>query len=199
MDFRPILQLELKRAFADCQRFKEIVKDEDLLDVLFEYDNRAQLFICDDAEKGHSVFLPNSMGIGRDKLFVLRNRKHADVFLWHIDGVLFKKDSKCDCAILTDKLLAFVELKSNAVNLSIEAIETNYQKATDQLLQTLNEVDNRCMEVGVSVREKVLVQAFAVFNKSVPRNDAYRKKLSAKFLMISRGVKLKFENETTVL
>lgn len=195
MDVKAITQLGLKEAFADNQKVKEIVKDEDWLTELFEHNNRSQLFVYDDTEIGHSVFVTSSAGIGRDKFLVLSNRQRADVFLWHIDGVLFKKDSKCDCAILTDTLLAFVEFKSNAANLSMEAIEENYRKATDQLLHTLCEVEKRCMKAGVCIREKVWMKAFAVFNRSVPRNDAYKKALSAKFLLHTQGVKLHFENE----
>ncbi|WP_455625878.1 hypothetical protein [Parabacteroides sp.] len=149
----------------------------------------------DDRDVGHSIFVEDTNGIGRDRVFVVCNKDHKDVFLWHIDGVLFQKDSKCDCAVLTDDSIDFVEFKTFASNMTMNAIEDNYKKASSQLLLTLKEVSEKCKSVGVDLRTVVKVNAFAVFNRTVPRNSASQKKMAAKFLLDSEGVKLYFKNE----
>lgn len=198
MDFKAILQLKLKDAFCGEQKLQNIVDDKDLLNELFECDNRGNLFVYDDGEVGHSVYIQDTKGIGRDKIFIVQNQDHKDVFLWHIDGVLYKKNSKCDCALLTDMDMNFVEFKSNAENNSNAAMQDNYQKASDQILLTLKDISCKCNSVGVVLTNVVKVKAFAVFNRSVPRNDALRKKISAKFLKDSDGVKLVFDNTTSM-
>lgn len=199
MDFRPIDQLRLKEAFSENSKFQNINNGLDFLTELFECENRGLLFIYDDSDKGHSTYVQDTSGLGVDKVFKVHNKEHKDVFLWHIDGVLFAKNSKCDCAILTDKDMDFIEFKSNAINNTEKAIETNYEKASDQLLVTLKVVSERCKSAGIELFSAVNVKAFAVFNRSVPSNDAIRKKLSAKFAMDSEGVKLYFSNETAIL
>lgn len=198
MGFKAIKQLKLKEAFVGNQKFDSITEDDDFLKELFECESRAQLYICDDNLVGHSVFIPNTEGIGKDKVFKVKNSEHKDVFLWHIDGVLFEKESKCDCAVFTDKDLNFIELKTNAINRSEEAIQDNYQKASDQLLNTLEEVSKKCHSVEVEIRDLVKIKAFAVFNRSVPSNDALRKNISIRFLLESKGIKLVFGNECSL-
>lgn len=198
MDFGPIDQLVLKDAFSDNPKFQSVNNSEDYLTELFECENRGQLYIYDDTDKGYSTYVENTFGLGRDKTFIILNKNHKDVFLWHIDGVLFSKDSKCDCAILTDVDMDFIEFKSNAVNNTEEAIEDNYTKASGQLLTTIEAVTERCSSVGVELVDVVKIKAFAVFNRSVPKNDALRKNISTKFLKDSGGIKLSFDNTTTL-
>lgn len=198
MDFTPIYQLDLKKAFSDNSKFQNINNGDDFLTELFECEDRGLLFVFDDSDKGHSTYVENTFGLGLDKVFKIHNKQHKDVFLWHIDGVLFTKDSKCDCAILTDVDMDFIEFKSNAINNTKETIKKNYEKASCQLLITIKEVSEKCKSAGVQLGKVVNVKAFAVFNRSVPKNDAFRKSISAKFLKDSNGIKLFFDNETTL-
>ncbi len=195
-DVSPILRLKLKEAFSDFEVFKQIISDDDYFLSLFEHDTKGSLFVMDDSVRGHSVFVSNTNGIGRDKTFFVNNPKHTNVFLWHIDGVLYEKNSKCDCALLTDNILYFVEFKSNAVNRSESAEANNYNKASNQLLSTYLDVRKRCFHVDIDLRNMVELKAFAVFNKSIPRNSALCKKVAADFLFKSKGVKLSFENQS---
>ena len=127
-------------------------------------------------------------------LSIARNPSHQDVFLWHIDRFVFSKNEKCDCAILTNKELVFIEFKTNAVLKSDESREENHRKACNQLLNTITEVQVRCQNVGVDLLQMVAVEAYAVFNNTIPRCSATQKRYSADFLFKSRGIKLKFKN-----
>ena len=193
MNFEVINRLRLKEAFGEFDLFQHISKDEEWLDILFECDNRGQLFVYDDADVGHVVYVNDTKGLGRDKVFGLVNKTHKDVFLWHIDGVIYEKTSKCDCAVITSDEMEFIEFKTNASNNSDEAIFDNYHKASDQLQKIVKDVKERCSKVGVKLTSVIPVEAHAVFNPTVPADNAMKKNISAKFL-VRTGVKLRFDN-----
>lgn len=193
MNFEVINRLRLKEAFGEFNLFQHISKDEEWLDILFECDNRGQLFVYDDADVGHVVYVNETKGLGRDKVFGLVNKTHKDVFLWHIDGVIYEKTSKCDCAVITTDEMEFIEFKTNASNNSDEAIFDNYHKASDQLQKIVKDVKERCSKVGVKLTSVIPVEAHAVFNPTVPADNAMKKNISAKFL-VRTGVKLRFDN-----
>ena len=193
MNFEVINRLRLKEAFGEFDLFQHISKDEEWLDVLFECDTRGQLFVYDDADVGHVVYVNDTKGLGRDKVFGLVNKTHKDVFLWHIDGVIYEKTSKCDCAVITSDEMEFIEFKTNASNNSDEAIFDNYHKASDQLQKIVKDVKERCSKVGVKLTSVIPVEAHAVFNPTVPADNAMKKNISAKFL-VRTGVKLRFDN-----
>lgn len=193
MNFEVINRLRLKEAFGEFDLFQHISKDEEWLDILFECDTRGQLFVYDDADVGHVVYVNDTKGLGRDKVFGLVNKTHKDVFLWHIDGVIYEKTSKCDCAVITTDEMEFIEFKTNASNNSDEAIFDNYHKASDQLQKIVEDVKERCSKVGVKLTSVIPVEAHAVFNPTVPADNAMKKNISAKFL-VRTGVKLRFDN-----
>ena len=193
MNFEVINRLRLKEAFGEFDLFQHISKDGEWLDILFECDTRGQLFVYDDADVGHVVYVNDTKGLGRDKVFGLVNKTHKDVFLWHIDGVIYEKTSKCDCAVITSDEMEFIEFKTNASNNSDEAIFDNYHKASDQLQKIVKDVKERCSKVGVKLTSVIPVEAHAVFNPTVPADIAMKKNISAKFL-VRTGVKLRFDN-----
>ena len=193
MSFEAITRLQLKEAFGEFELFQRISKDVDWLDILFECDTRGRLFVYDDADAGHVVYVNDTQGFGRDKVYELVNKNHKDVFLWHIDGVIYEKTSKCDCAVITTDEMEFIEFKTNASNSSQEAIFDNYHKASEQLQKVVMNVMERCSKVGVKLASVIPVEAHAVFNPTVPSDNAMMKNISTKFL-VRTGVKLRFDN-----
>lgn len=198
MDCTAINRLKLKEAFEDQSDFQNVTCDPDYLVTLFEWNQRGTIYIHDDASVGHSIFINNTHGLGADKIFKILNPYHKDLFLWHIDGVLYKKNSKCDCAFITDSHIGFVEFKSNASNNSETAIINNYNKAKSQLKHTIDDIAVRCNNVGIDLMTSTTVEAYAVFNRSVPRLNAYQKKLAASFFMETDGIPLYFRNYTEI-
>lgn len=194
MSYEAIERLNLKEAFSDLEVFKRIVRPEDWLDVLFEHRNRKSIFVYDCPGVGHTIFVNDTNGLGNNKVFVVQNNSNKDVFLWHIDGVLYEKHSKCDCALLTIDELDFIEFKTDAVNRTQMAITENYRKAEEQLETTVLEFKTRCARIGVDLTSAVRLKAHAVFNPTVPSNNATQKRLSVKFLSKTR-VKLSFDNK----
>ena len=195
VDYTAIKRLRLQEAFNDNEKFQKIAADDDYLEELFSETHRGKIYIHDDETEGHSIFIEDTNGIGSDKIFEITNSGHQELFLWHIDGVLFKKDSKCDCGFLTNNYVGFVEFKSNALNNSREAIKANYNKAVSQLKLTITEVKNRCERIGVDLLAESPIEAFAVFDKTVPKDKASQKNLAVKFQLEMEGIPLNFSNE----
>ena len=193
MNFEAINHLRLMEAFGESELFQHINKDEDWLVVLFECDSKGHLFLYDNPAVGHVVYINDTKGLGRDKVFELVNKNHKDVFLWHIDGVIYEKTSKCDCAVITTDEMEFIEFKTSASNSSTEAIFDNYHKASEQLQKIVIDVKNRCSRAGVALTSVISVEAHAVFNPTVPSDNAMKKNISARFLFRT-GVKLSFDN-----
>ena len=191
-------RIRLKEAYADMAVFNRVTKDADWLDSLFECETRGREFIYDDSTIGHVVFVEDTNGLGRDKVFEVVNKNHKEVYLWHIDGVVYKKTSKCDCAIITSDEMAFIEFKTNASNNTEDTIIDNYHKAREQLQQIVLDVKNRCERVGVNLVSIIPVEAHAVFNPTVPSDNAMEKSIAAKFIM-NTGVKLKFDNKMNLM
>ena len=198
MDCTALHRLRLKDAFGDVQQFQDVTCDAEFLEELFEWTIRGIIFIYDDDDAGHSVFVADTRGLGSDKTLRVLNATHKDLFLWHIDGVMYRKGSKCDCAFISDNYFGFVEFKANAANNSDEAIKANYEKATMQLKQTVDDVIKRCQNAGIDVMASTMVEAYAVFNPTVPRHNAYQKKMAAKFLMETDGIPLYFTNSAEI-
>ena len=198
MKISTITRLPFKDAFSGIRKFDLINADKDYFNELFDYSNRAIIFVYDDTSKGYSVFIKNTIGLGRDKTLVVRNQKKKNVFLMRIDGILFKKDSKCDCSLLTDKDFVFVEFKSNASNKTEDAQIDNYENCYKQLYLTFNEFKKRFKKIGVDfVSLFSSVSACTVFNPTVPYNNSTEKTLSRRFLK-KTGIKLRYTNEIEI-
>lgn len=191
-----ITSLNLHQAFKGEDPFSENRTEDDAYSILFEKSNRSNLIVFDDADVGHSRFITETKGIGSDKVLSVSNPQHLDSFLLHIDGVLFSKQSKCDCALISDQKIAFIEFKTNAANKTKESREDCYNKCYNQLKTTVNVFDNRYEKIHESFRSKFnSLCAIGVFNPTTPATPASLKNLSVKFLREVK-MKLSFTNKT---
>lgn len=198
IDFSPISNLNLRNAFANIEIIRNISEDKNYLALLFEHSNRSVVFVFDDAEIGYSRYVNNTAGLSQDKTLVVDNSNHLDVFLMRIDGVLFPKQSKCDCALLVSRKMAFVEFKTNAANKTEESMEAQYEKCFNQLGVTIKTFENHYKEIGESFRDKLeTIRAYAVFNPTVPHANSSQKLLSARFSKEYR-IKLCFDNKIKI-
>lgn len=165
---------------------------------VFDTSSKSQLFVIDDATKGYSCFIADTKGYGSNRSFIIHNSGHKDIHLMRIDGVLFERMSKCDCALLFDNEFDFVELKTNAANKSTESMEYNYSNSYNQLKITIQEFDRRFENSNKSFRDLFdTILAYSVFNPTVPRDNATQKRLSALFSREMR-IKLHFTNNKEI-
>lgn len=92
------------------------------------------------------------------------------------------------------EVLEFIEFKANASNSSTDAIDENYHKAGEQLRTIVMDVKDRCAKLGMELTTVIPVEAHAVFNPTVPADNALKKSISANFIL-QTGVKLCFDNK----
>ena len=150
VDFSVIQDLALKEAFNNEEKIRIIETDEDYLNELFEHSQKAQLFVYDDEDAGYSRFVSDTNGLGRDKTISIDNSNHKDVFLMRIDGMLFQGMSKCDCALLSQKDMFFIELK-NLVRLNIQSAINSLNRQLESLISITRQL------MRTSERKKITI------------------------------------------
>ena len=201
MDFFALNNLHVEHVFIGQSidaLLAQIQCERDYLIALFEGTTRQTIWITDDEEQGHSVFVTDTNGVNKNKLLEVTNRNAKSLFLWHIDGVMFERFSKCDCALLHDKLMHLIEFKVNAKNASDSSIEANYEKASEQLALTFEMFKELYANHGYDIWSIFDdIDAKIVFDKMVPQENAYQKKVSAAFVKRTK-IDLSFGNELKV-
>lgn len=202
LDLSILNNLSIKTVFVgQCfdTLLDQIANEQDYLVALFETETRGTIWITDDADAGHSIFVMHTNGVNKDKLLHVINPHIKTLFLWHIDGVMFAKYSKCDCALLHDRLMHLIEFKANAKNESNDSIQANYEKASEQLALTYEKFTelycNHDMDLFHIFDD---IDAIIVFDKTVPQKDSYQKNIISKFakrtlLNLSFGNDLKID------
>lgn len=171
---------------------------EDLLNALFEITTRVNVWVTDDEAEGHSIYVFDTKGANKDKFLAVHNQSGTILYLWHIDGVMFSRFSKCDCAIINDKILHLVEFKSEAENRTTDAIRANYKKAYTQLKLTYEKFLSLYKSIDCDLFDIYDdIDATIVFNKTVPQDSAYKKSLQSEFADETNLV-LSFTNELSI-
>lgn len=125
-DFTALVRLKLTKVFAANKLFADVKVVDDFLCALFECSDRGVFFVIDDSSKGHVAIVSETKHIGADKMPSVYNPEHATQFLWHIDGVMYKKGTKCDWALINQDNLYLLEFKSNAKDNTNETIFSEY-------------------------------------------------------------------------
>lgn len=74
----------------------------------------------------------------------------------------------CDCALLTDKELSFVEFKTNVLSTNDLTILQRANEAIGQLWHTYDGIIcSKCQKVGVDVNQKVFIDFYIVFDNDL--------------------------------
>ena len=184
MEYSLFDDLHFKEVFVGVgidQLIEAINKTEDYLVAIFEGSDGHIIWITDDEERGHSVFVTDTNGVNKDKLLQINNQNRKSLFLWHIDGVMFERYSKCDCALLHDRLMHMIEFKANAKNATDNSIQANYEKATNQITLTFKAFRDLYAKKGFDLWDIFEdIDAMIVFKKTVPHDLAYQKSLQKK-------------------
>ena len=201
MDYSVFDELHFKEVFIGVgigHLLDKITTAEDYTVALFEGSDGHIIWITDDEIAGHSIFVSNTNGVNKDKLLQISNKNRKSLFLWHIDGVMFDRYSKCDCALLHDRLMHMIEFKANARNTSDNSIQANYEKAKNQITLTFNTFKELYAKKGFDLWDIFEdIDAMIVFNKTVPQDLAYQKSIQ-KQIANDIEVSLTFENSLDI-
>ena len=197
-DLTLLKDLSIKQVFDGIgidALLSSIQNERDYLALLFEETTHRTIWVTDDEDAGHSVFVTDTNGVNKNKLLKVHNTNATTLFLWRIDGVMFQRLSKCDCALLHDRLMHLVEFKANALNQTDESIEANYDKASNQLAITFEQFMDLYENAGKDLWEIFDdIDARIVFDKTVPQDNAYQKKVKKQFTDRTL-LKLEFGND----
>lgn len=189
---------ELLRLPQFLEVFPEGLTDDERIQFLFQETTHAHVWVTDDDLSGYSIFVFDTNGVNKDKLLYVTNPAAHAVFLWAIDGKMFKKLSKCDCAIISDNILHLVEFKANVESENLQTIREHYDKASNQLSLTLQYLSEACEKIGGNIFETFKdIDAQIVFDRQIPQDNAYQKSLSSKFNKANHIV-LTFGNNLTL-
>lgn len=173
--------------------------DDERIKKFFSETTHSQVWVTDDDSVGYCVFVYDTNGINKDKLLAVANKKSQPIFLWSIDGKMFNKLSKCDCALISDKQLHLVEFKANVVSDNLETIGDHYDKASRQLSLTFKYIKDAYNDLRIDDVFEVFsdVDAQIVFDRQIPQNNAYQKKVVSRFSK-DNSIVLTFGNEMEI-
>lgn len=150
---------------------------------LFEETQRGRIWVTDDASVNHCVFVLDTKGIDKNKLLEVTQTTRAVLLLWHIDGAMFKKFSKGDCALIQNKKLHLIEFKANVTSDNDLTIKEHYEKAASQILGAYEIITRMYKNVNLKIEDIFSdVDAMIVFNPLVPRINATQQSFKAKFI-----------------
>lgn len=160
-----IKQLRLCSALRNCGR----VKVEDA----FDKSDDENLYVYDDDNLGYSDWTNVEPTAFLSKTFHAQNPNRNTLVLLPLDGRIitgdhFIRGGICDCALLTDKELSFIEFKTNVSSNLDKTILEHAEKAVDQLWHTYDSIINpRCRRVGIDITLKVSIDFYVVFDNEL--------------------------------
>ena len=164
-------------------------------EALFEEMQRHMVWVTDDSALKYCVFVTETANCDTNKLLKVINSSKSPLYLWRIDGKMFPKYSKCDCALFQDGKFFFVEFKANAISQTPNSQEITCEKACEQLQITFEQFCQLYEKSGISFRELFTdIKAMVVLNKTIPRDTAFQKNLKSTFLKNNKVI-LEFGNE----
>lgn len=159
-----IKQLKLCYALRNCGQVKVIDA--------FDKSDDENLYVYDDESLGYSDWNNDEHAVSLSKTFNAQNPNKNTLVLLPLDGCIITGKNityggVCDCALLTDKELSFVEFKTNVLSPNDLTILQRANDAIGQLWHTYNGIVNpKCQEVGVDIRKNVFIEFYVVFDSN---------------------------------
>lgn len=188
-----IKQLRLCSALRNCGR----VKMEDA----FDKSDDENLYVYDDDNLGYSDWTNVESTAFLSKTFHAQNPNRNTLVLLPLDGRIITgpnivQGGVCDCTLLTDKEMSFVEFKTNVSSDNDLTVLQRANEAKDQLWHTYNGIiKSQCQGKGIDVEQKVSIDFYIVFDNdlSVTGVRADFQNLQNEFLQ-DKNFPLFFEN-----
>ncbi len=188
-----IKQLKLCYALRNCGQVKVIDA--------FDKSDDENLYVYDDGSLGYSDWNDDEHAVSLSKTFNAQNPNKNTLVLLPLDGCIITGNNiiqggVCDCALLTEKELSFVEFKTNVLSSNDLTILQRANDAIGQLWHTYNGIVNpKCQQVGVDIRKNVSIEFYVVFDTELKVTGARAdfQNLQSEF-MEEKHYQLYFEN-----
>lgn len=136
----------------------------------FDKNDDENLYVYDDDALGYSDWTNVEPTAFLSKTFHAQNPNRNTLVLLPLDGRIitgdhFIRGGICDCALLTDKELSFIEFKTNVSSDLDKTILEHAEKAVDQLWHTYDSIINpECRRVGIDITLNVSIDFYVVFD-----------------------------------
>ena len=136
----------------------------------FDKSDDENLYVYDDDTLGYSDWTNVEPTPFLSKTFHAQNPNRNTLVLLPLDGRIITGDNFirggiCDCALLTDKELSFIEFKTNVSSDLDKTILEHAEKAVDQLWHTYDGIINpECRRGGIDITLKVSIDFYVVFD-----------------------------------
>ena len=188
-----VKQLRLCSALRNCGQAG--------VDDAFEQSDDENMYVYDNESLGYSVWTNDEHTVSLPKTFNAQNPDKNTLILLPLDGRIITgkniiQGGVCDCALLTNKEMSFVEFKTNVLSANDLTILQRANEAIDQLWHTYDGIINpKCQKVGVEVKQKVSIDFYVVFdnNLRVTGAQASLQNLQNEFLL-DKHYQLYFQN-----
>ena len=139
----------------------------------FDKSDDENLYVYDDVSLGYSNWTNVAPAEFLSTTFHAQNPNKNTLVLLPLDGRIitgehFIRGGICDCALLTDKELSFVEFKTSVLSTSDLTILEHAGKAIAQLWHTYDGIINpECWKVGIDITLKVNIDFYVVFDNDL--------------------------------
>lgn len=159
--------------------------------------------IVDSETSGISGFVTTTFGQPEDlaqKYFDVRNPHGRDFCLLQIDHAAINTNAteKCDCAVMNDTDLSFIEFKANATSTKPKQVKKNYKKAMRQLKKTIGIFRTGAAALGENLLSQRTVDAYICFRKGYPRITTSEMTYRVNFAGQTGGIPLSFDGVKTI-
>lgn len=141
--------------------------------IAFDKSDDENLYVYDDRSLGYSDWTNVAPAEFLSTTFHAQNPNRNTLVLLPLDGRIitgehFIRGGICDCALLTDKELSFIEFKTNVASNLDKTILEHAEKAIDQLGHTYDGIINpECQKVGIDITLKVSIDFYVVFDNDL--------------------------------
>lgn len=154
-------------------------------------------YVVDLMRAKYSTFVMPTIGqkeFASGKYFEVRDANNVPYALLQIDHSLLKSNllKKCDCALVDDKEISFVEFKADATNTTTKGFKNNTNKALTQLENTIAMFRTQLSSIGLELDSLRTIDAYVCFYQGYPRHSAAEMNYCVDFAL-STGCSLSFE------
>lgn len=132
----------------------------------------SELMVIDDDDEKYSRFTDDPDDVQRALMVINANKRQ--IILLSIDHKLIKEHvgGICDCALFDDKQFRFVEFKTNAYGNSEQSVRDTFDKATEQLKETIRVFKDRLQKVDIVFEDAVTLSCHVVVSQRFPKRRA---------------------------
>lgn len=173
-----------------CSAFKDLACD--ILSCI-EVDNSSHVYIIDDTEHKYSCFIKSDEVVL--DCFCGININNYNLHLLAIDNKLMTNipGGIADCALFNSDHFVLIEFKTNAEGNTQASVEYTYQKAIDQLKNTIKIFSARLKKVQIDFYKHINIVPHIVVASKFPRSQAMEQNYAIQFAN-DTFLELNFEN-----